>query len=57
MAMPQNFALLKTKIISPILFTLFRNKALENLAINVVCVPVPKINEIKLSAENDQHVR
>jgi len=51
MAMPQ------TKIISPILFTLFRNKALENLAINVVCVPVPKINEIKLSAENDQHVR
>jgi hypothetical protein len=27
MAMPQNFALLKTKIISPILFTLFRNKA------------------------------
>jgi hypothetical protein len=28
MAMPQNFALLKTKIISPILFTLFRNKAL-----------------------------
>jgi hypothetical protein len=29
MAMPQNFALLKTKITSPILFTLFRNKALE----------------------------
>jgi len=28
MAMPQNFALLKTKITSPILFTLFRNKAL-----------------------------
>jgi hypothetical protein len=27
MAMPQNFALLKTKITSPILFTLFRNKA------------------------------
>jgi len=26
--MPQNFALLKTKITSPILFTLFRNKAL-----------------------------
>jgi len=29
MAMPQNFALLKTKITSPILFTLFRNKALD----------------------------
>jgi len=28
MAMPQNFALLKTKITSPILFTIFRNKAL-----------------------------
>jgi len=27
MAMPQNFALLKTKITSPILFTLVRNKA------------------------------
>jgi len=27
MAMPQNFALLKTKITSPVLFTLFRNKA------------------------------
>jgi len=34
LAMPQNFALLKTKITSPILFTLFRNKALVFVTVN-----------------------